>query len=134
MKKFIIISLSILHLFAQAKPELSKNIIQIGVFKDAKNIAKLKQDLKDYDFFTKTYPNKLKKLFIVNIKDKELEKTLSDIKKIVPKAFVLKEKQKKMLFLQKQKSDWLNKSLSKNEQKSKLDSKAIIKTRNKFFE
>jgi len=138
MKKLILFL--IFTIFANATKvnnvniDLSYNIIQLGVFKNEKNINNLKKIFSDLKLYIKKYPNNLKKLFIVNIKDKELQKILKRVRNDIPKAFVLTKKKKNELFLIKEKGDWLNKSLDLEKKKSKLDSKAIIKTTNKFFE
>lgn len=135
MKKLILFL--IFTIFANATKvniDLSHNIIQLGVFKDEKNINNLRKKFSDLKLYIKKYPNNLKKLFIVNIKDNELQKILKRVRKDIPKAFVLTKKKKNELFLTKEKGDWLNKSLDFEKKKSKLDSKAIIKTTNKFFE
>jgi len=127
MKKLILITLTCAYIYAHSNTTEQKYTIQLGVFTHEENINKLKKRYKNFDIFVKKYPNKIKKLFIVNIKDKDLEKTLAFVKKDIPKAFVVKKKQ----------SNWMQEKLSKNtnsSNNSKLDSKAFIKTRNKFFE
>jgi len=133
MKKILLLFILALSVFAK-EVDISKNIIQLGVFKDEKNIQKLKNRYKDLDLYVKVFPNKLKKLFVVNITKKDTAKTLTRIKKDIPKAFLLSKKRKEQLFITHKHKDWLNKSLSQKSNHSKLDSKAIIKTRNKFFE
>jgi hypothetical protein len=132
MKKIFLITIISTILFANI--DLKKEVIQVGVFKNQKSIDKIKNALKKYDIYIKKYPNKLQKIFVINIKEKEFEQTLSEIKKIASKAFKLSLKRKLELIKSDEPKDWLNNTLADNNKTKKLDSKAIIKTRNKFFQ
>jgi hypothetical protein len=132
MKKIVLFIMTTTYFFASV--DINKEIIQIGVFKSENSIKKIKKSLKKYEIFIKKYPNKLKKVFIVNIKKDDYKNVIEEIKKISPKAFRLTSTKKAELLKNTTPKDWLNDTLSNNNQTNKLDSKAIIKTRKKFFE
>jgi hypothetical protein len=130
MKKLFL--LIILTTFINASINLKDEVIQVGAFKNKNSIEKLKKKLSNYNILVKTYPNKLKKIFVINIAKKSLENKLRDIRMISPKAFILSRKKKLELIKQDKPSNWFNPT-STDANTSKLDSKAIIKTRKKFF-
>jgi hypothetical protein len=135
MKKFIIFLIINTHLISSAIViDTSKSIIQIGAFKKITNINKLKKAFDNYQIVVKKTNNNLNKIFIVNIERKEIKSTLKNIKSIVPNAFLLSLKQKQMIFHKKNTNILQNKTFTKINNSKKLDSKAIIKTRKKFFE
>jgi ribosomal protein S8 len=132
MKKvFLLLSIS---MFLSADIDIKKEVIQVGVFKNTKHVDGIKNALKKYDIYVKLYPNKLQKVFVINIEKKGFIQTLTDIKKISPKAFRLSENKKFELTKDNKPKKCLNNTLLDANQTNKLDSKAIIKTRKKFFE
>ena len=135
MKKFIIFLIINTHLIASTNTiDISKSIIQIGAFKKITNVNKLKKAFNNYQIVIKKTSNNLNKIFIVNIEKKETKSILNDIKKIIPNAFLLSNKQKQKNFHKKITDNHQNKTFINTNNSSKLDSKAIIKTRKKFFE
>ena len=147
MKKLVIFLCVIEFVFASvnlSKVDISKGVIQLGVFKDIKNVKKLQKRFKGYNFFVKTFPNDIKKVYIINIKKSNIEKYLKKVKEIIPQAFLLNKNSKLKVFKNLSpcrgeippKKPQIKQSIQKTisfENTSCLDSKAIIKTRKKFF-
>jgi hypothetical protein len=113
--------------------------IQVGAYKKVSSIQKVMGDLEAYDTYLEPYKD-LYRVKIVNILTKEqLKKTLRDIRKVFPKAFVTKRvsfRDKKGYI-----KDISNKSFKSAHQKnentkldeSPLDSNSILKTRKSFL-
>jgi len=133
MKRILFLSIVPYLLFSQSL-DIKKGIIQLGVFKNEKNIIKIKNIFKDYNLFIKTYPDQLKKIFIIDIEKDHLSDTLKKVKKYIPSAFIVKSNKKNLIFSKNKQTNWLEKSLNTSSDIQKLDSKAIIKTRKKFFQ
>lgn len=144
------ILISLLLSFAVAPSVSSKNLnieeisadfdsIQVGAFKERKNILYQNQLFSHYNTFIE-YGDKFNRFYIVNIKKSDYLKVLEDVKKVNPSAFRANEKIKKIL----KKSSFLkNQPIAKRVQKATiknpyhdsgfLNSDTILRTRKKFF-
>lgn len=143
---FIIISLSSNSL--KSKVDTKMGIIQLGVFKDIKNVQKLKKKFTDLNLYVQKLDSGINKVFIINIEENNLIQTLQSIRTSIPNAFVLSNARKGITFgnlkpclatvppkkaPEKEIVKTPVKSIITFEENSCLDSKAIIKTRKKFF-
>ncbi len=147
MKKLVIFCFVIDFVFASgkfARVDVSKGVIQLGVFRDMGNVKKLQKRFDGYNFFVKKFPNHIKKVYIINIKKSSQKLYLEKVKRIVPHAFLLNQSSKLKVFKNltpcmgniPPKNPNIKQSTQKSisfEDTSCLDSKAIIKTRKKFF-
>lgn len=117
--------------------------IQVGAFKSKANIQKVKDKLSKYDIYLEPYKN-LQRIQVVNIlTPTQLKKTLVKIRKIFPKAFVVKHPNLNQIKTKKiaEPSDDFSKSFEPSLQKEKniqpikptLDSNTILKTRKSFL-
>ena len=149
--KIFILSMLIAMLISsnelKSKVDTKKSIIQLGVFKDISNVKKLKKKITNLNLYVKKLQSGINKVFIINIKKEDLPQTLQSIRQIVPNAFILSSARKGIIFenlkpciatIPPKKppvkvKKILKKSIITYENSSCLDSKAIIKTRKKFF-
>ena len=136
--------------FAVAPLVFSKNLnieeisadfdsIQLGAFKERKNILHQNQHFSHYNTFIE-YGNKFNRFYIVNINKSDYLKVLEEVKKVFPSAFRANKKIKKML---KDRNVLINQPSIKRVKKptskiiypdsSFLNSDTILKTRKKFF-
>ena len=63
--------------------------IQLGVFKNAQNIQKLRKTFQEYNLSINKLASGVSILYAQNIDEKNLAQSLKKIKKIVPSAFVV---------------------------------------------
>ena len=147
MKKLVSVIMICTVVFASeplSKVDISKGVLQLGVFKNIQNIKRLQATFKDLNFYVKPFHDGIKKAYIVNIKRDDINSTMTKVRKVIPNAFLLNHQAKMKVFknlspckaqlgkLQKPKKISTQKSIL-FENSSCLDSKAIIKARKKFF-
>ncbi len=133
MKKVILFLTLISLVYGEVtieKVDFSKAILQVGAFKNDKVLSKFKIKLKNYNLLTKDV-NGYKKLFVINPTTDQIK----NIKKIVPKAFLLSSFSKNKIFKTKtsQKSNIPTIKLNLKKNNTGLNTKTIIETRKKFF-
>ena len=130
MKRIVFFIFFISLLFSQEiqKIDFSKTILQVGAFKKASSLLKIKKRLSSYNLLTKKVDG-FTKLFVLNPTKNDIKK----IKKIIPNAFILSQNAKNKIFKNTTKKlDIPIINLNYNSDK-KLNTQTIIKTRKKFF-
>jgi hypothetical protein len=115
------------------KIDLSLNIIQLGAFGNIENIEYISKLFSQKEIVVLNFSG-LKKVFLPNISNHELKKTLYNVRKKIPDAFVLKNRSifksnnlkpnREVSYKPKYKSKQINRS---------LNSDTILKTRKTFF-
>ena len=112
------------------KIDFSKTILQVGAFKNQKILKNMQSKLSSYNLFTKEIDG-YKKLFVLN----PTKSQISEIKKIVPQAFVVSTTTKKKIFSTNKTSKKAIQEIKLNLAPTKdgLNTTTIIKTRKKFF-
>ncbi len=141
-KTFTLLLLSfILHTSVSAKnikiEEISVSLeaIQVGAFKERKNILHQNELFSHYNTFIE-YGDKLNKFYIVNIKKNDYKKVLATVKKSSPSAFLASKKIRKLLKNHTTNETFIEERKVKQNSyhdRNFLNSNTILKTRKKFF-
>lgn len=116
--------------------------IQVGAFKNMSNIQKVKDRLLEYEIYLEPYKN-MHRVHVVNIETPVLKETLTQIRKIYPKAFISKRpilnttptqtEQKTSAKINKSFEPLLNNIEMIEQYEPTLDSNTILKTRKSFL-
>jgi len=109
--------------------------IQVGAFKERKNILHQNQYFSHYNTFVE-YGENFNRFYIVNIKKDDFLKVLAEVKKVNPSAFKATKKFKKLLKntkMTQQKIQYKTPTKKRYHDSGFLNSETILKTRKKFF-
>jgi hypothetical protein len=114
--------------------EINSNfeLIQIGIFKNKKNIFAINEHFFDEKFYVQN-EEKYNKIYLVNERNEDLNKKLTMIKREFPDAFVATNKLKALLKFRDKTKIEKKIDYKKVEHQAILDSKSILLTRKKIY-